>query len=198
MHDATVTRVDVAGFRWNTCLHRHNTYFLIWKLSGWHEQTWLNNYELNGTWWSRGKTSTKYIDDTESILNFETTSPPLDLQCLMPNSPCFPKHEISLCEQNSNKWVGCCLGFRGSELHCETLWNACLSSVGLMDSIISTTDNDHWRQQRQHLLEAFMPLSPHPYLLHQSVTCAKCQALASWPFRFCIANRSTFKSSKHS
>lgn len=34
--------------------------------------------------------------------------------------------------------------------------------AGLMDSIISTTDNDHWRQQRQHLIEAFMPLSPGP------------------------------------
>ena len=27
----------------------------------------------------------------------------------------------------------------------------------LMDSLISTTDNDHWREQRNHYTEAFLP-----------------------------------------
>eukprot|EP00434_Breviolum_minutum_P009107 symbB.v1.2.008022.t1/scaffold498.1/size458234/14 len=44
---------------------------------------------------------------------------------------------------------------------------------GLMDSIISTTDNDHWRQQRQHLLEAFMPLSSLAQILPVSLARAK-------------------------
>lgn len=44
---------------------------------------------------------------------------------------------------------------------------------GLMDSIISTTDNDHWRQQRQHLIEAFMPLSSLAQILPVSLARAK-------------------------
>ncbi|CAK9088089.1 unnamed protein product [Durusdinium trenchii] len=44
---------------------------------------------------------------------------------------------------------------------------------GLMDSIISTVDNEHWRQQRQHLIEAFMPLSSLAKIMPVSLARAK-------------------------
>eukprot|EP00439_Symbiodinium_sp_Y106_P058844 s2455_g8.t1 len=43
----------------------------------------------------------------------------------------------------------------------------------LMDSIISTTDNEHWREQRQHLVEAFLPLSSLAEILPVSLARAK-------------------------
>ncbi|CAE8612551.1 unnamed protein product [Polarella glacialis] len=43
----------------------------------------------------------------------------------------------------------------------------------LFDSIISTPDNDHWRRQRQHLAEAFMPLSSLAQILPASLDRAK-------------------------
>lgn len=43
----------------------------------------------------------------------------------------------------------------------------------LMESIISTTDNEHWREQRQHLVEAFLPLSSLAEILPVSLARAK-------------------------
>ncbi|CAE7520862.1 CYP714A1 [Symbiodinium pilosum] len=43
----------------------------------------------------------------------------------------------------------------------------------LMDSVISTTDNEHWREQRQHLVEAFLPLSSLAKILPVSLARAK-------------------------
>lgn len=45
--------------------------------------------------------------------------------------------------------------------------------VALADSIISTSDNDLWRQQRQHFAEAFMPLSSLAEILPTSLARAK-------------------------
>ncbi|CAJ1456841.1 unnamed protein product [Effrenium voratum] len=44
---------------------------------------------------------------------------------------------------------------------------------GLMDSVISTTDNEHWRDQRQHLMEAFLPLSTLAQIMPVSLARAK-------------------------
>lgn len=44
---------------------------------------------------------------------------------------------------------------------------------GFMDSIISTTDNEHWREQRKHLSEAFLPLSSLAQILPVSLSRAK-------------------------
>lgn len=41
------------------------------------------------------------------------------------------------------------------------------------DSIISTTDNDHWRKQRQHLTEVFLPLSSLGKIMPVSLARAK-------------------------
>jgi len=43
----------------------------------------------------------------------------------------------------------------------------------LGDSVISTTDNEHWRQQRGHLTEAFLPLSSLAQILPVSLARAK-------------------------
>eukprot|EP00658_Telonema_sp_P-2_P001858 TRINITY_DN1068_c0_g1_i20.p1 TRINITY_DN1068_c0_g1~~TRINITY_DN1068_c0_g1_i20.p1 ORF type:complete len:504 (-),score=107.77 TRINITY_DN1068_c0_g1_i20:584-2095(-) len=42
-----------------------------------------------------------------------------------------------------------------------------------MDSVISTTDNEHWRQQREHLVEAFLPLSSLAAIMPVSLSRAK-------------------------
>eukprot|EP00930_Biecheleria_cincta_P059218 TRINITY_DN44978_c0_g1_i1.p1 TRINITY_DN44978_c0_g1~~TRINITY_DN44978_c0_g1_i1.p1 ORF type:complete len:617 (-),score=92.27 TRINITY_DN44978_c0_g1_i1:36-1886(-) len=44
---------------------------------------------------------------------------------------------------------------------------------GFMDSIISTTDNEHWREQRKHFSEAFLPLSSLAQILPVSLARAK-------------------------
>eukprot|EP00656_Telonema_subtile_P000403 TRINITY_DN10186_c0_g1_i2.p1 TRINITY_DN10186_c0_g1~~TRINITY_DN10186_c0_g1_i2.p1 ORF type:complete len:383 (+),score=89.35 TRINITY_DN10186_c0_g1_i2:150-1298(+) len=42
-----------------------------------------------------------------------------------------------------------------------------------MDSVISTTDNEHWQEQRQHLIEAFLPVSSLAEILPVSQARAK-------------------------
>eukprot|EP00930_Biecheleria_cincta_P070629 TRINITY_DN58262_c0_g1_i1.p1 TRINITY_DN58262_c0_g1~~TRINITY_DN58262_c0_g1_i1.p1 ORF type:complete len:659 (+),score=101.89 TRINITY_DN58262_c0_g1_i1:168-1979(+) len=51
----------------------------------------------------------------------------------------------------------------------------------LLDGVISTTDNEHWRTQRRHLSEAFMPLSSLAEIMPVSMARAKkcSQRLAS-------------------
>eukprot|EP00931_Biecheleriopsis_adriatica_P060417 TRINITY_DN36287_c0_g1_i1.p1 TRINITY_DN36287_c0_g1~~TRINITY_DN36287_c0_g1_i1.p1 ORF type:complete len:598 (-),score=109.80 TRINITY_DN36287_c0_g1_i1:197-1990(-) len=44
---------------------------------------------------------------------------------------------------------------------------------GFLDSVISTTDNEHWREQRRHLSEAFLPLSTLAQVLPVSLARAK-------------------------
>lgn len=59
----------------------------------------------------------------------------------------------------------------------------CNFEPALYDSVISTTDNEHWRRQRQHLAEAFMPLSSLAKILPTSLarakSCAERLALAA-------------------
>lgn len=43
----------------------------------------------------------------------------------------------------------------------------------LLDGVISTTDNEHWRTQRRHLSEAFMPLSSLAEIMPVSMARAK-------------------------
>jgi len=43
----------------------------------------------------------------------------------------------------------------------------------LQDGVISTTDNEHWRQQREHLVEAFLPISSLAQVLPVSLARAK-------------------------
>lgn len=45
--------------------------------------------------------------------------------------------------------------------------------VALYDSIIATTDNDYWQKQRQHLAEAFLPLSSLAEIMPVSLARAK-------------------------
>mmetsp|Transcript_97259 Transcript_97259/g.153938 ORF Transcript_97259/g.153938 Transcript_97259/m.153938 type:complete len:453 (+) Transcript_97259:3-1361(+) len=44
---------------------------------------------------------------------------------------------------------------------------------GFLDSVISTTDNKHWRDQRKHLVEAFLPISSLAQILPVSLSRAK-------------------------